>query len=304
MFMTGIQWKSSLRATRSPESDQSNVRAPLNTWHLKVLKIVRLCILKQDWVRVTIVAKKVQRKFLEEEDMQDLKLRYYGLLVDFYLREKDAFELAQAFYHMYQTPCTAAADESDATGWRYHLKCAALFLCLSNRTPAQSDMIHRVVADEKLAKLPEWQATVKLFTTMEIISFPLTSQPLVEAQLQLILDQYKLTDDFSHWRLITHERTTQHNLRVAAKYYKRIRMGRLALLLGLNTDETEKQLAALVSDGALLAKIDRPTALVTFAPKVSAEETLSDWASDIGQLLTLVEHTCHLINKENMIHKV
>ena len=49
---------------------------------------------------MTIVAKKVQRKFLEEEDMQDLKMRYYGLLVDFYLREKDAFELAQAFYHM------------------------------------------------------------------------------------------------------------------------------------------------------------------------------------------------------------
>ena len=48
-----------------------------------------------DWVRVMIVQKKVQRKFLEELDMQDLKLRFYGLLVEVYLREKDAFELAQ-----------------------------------------------------------------------------------------------------------------------------------------------------------------------------------------------------------------
>ena len=60
-----------------------------------ILEQIRLCILKQDWVRVMIVAKKVQTKFLEEPDMQDLKLRYYGLLCDYHLREKDAFALAQ-----------------------------------------------------------------------------------------------------------------------------------------------------------------------------------------------------------------
>jgi hypothetical protein len=49
---------------------------------------------------VIIVAKKVQRKFLDELDMQDLKLRYYGLLVEFYLKEKNAMELANAYYQM------------------------------------------------------------------------------------------------------------------------------------------------------------------------------------------------------------
>lgn len=33
-------------------------------------------------------------------------------------------------------------------------------------------------------------------------------------------------------------------------------------------------------------------------------QILSDWNSDIGQLLQLVERSCHLINKENMLHKV
>ena len=109
---------------------------------------------------------------------------------------------------------------------------------------------------------------------------------------------------FPGWRLATHERTTQHNLRVAAKYYKRISMERLAHLLGLSQEDTEKELSSLVSDGALFAKIDRPAGIVNFTPKVSPEETLSAWSSDIGQLLGLVERTCHLINKENMIHKV
>lgn len=49
---------------------------------------------------MVIVAKKVQTKFLDELDMQDLKLRYYGLLVEFYLKDKNAMELATAYYQM------------------------------------------------------------------------------------------------------------------------------------------------------------------------------------------------------------
>lgn len=33
-------------------------------------------------------------------------------------------------------------------------------------------------------------------------------------------------------------------------------------------------------------------------------QILSEWNSDIGQLLQLVERSCHLINKENMLHKI
>ena len=39
---------------------------------------------------------------------------------------------------------------------------------------------------------------------------------------------------------------------------------------------------------------------MVLAPPGTAESVLSDWASDIGKLLHLVETTTHLINKENM----
>lgn len=41
-----------------------------------------------------------------------------------------------------------------------------------------------------------------------------------------------------------------------------------------------------------------------FAKPKMAEETLSDWAADVSELLTLLERTTHLINKEQMVHKV
>lgn len=59
-----------------------------------------------------------------------------------------------------------------------------------------------------------------------------------------------------------------------------------------------------MSEGSIYAKIDRPAKLISFLRPLSSEEQLSNWSADISQLLRLVETTCHLINKENMIHKV
>lgn len=57
----------------------------------------------------------------------------------------------------------------------------------------------------------------------------------------------------------------------------------------------------MVSSGSLYAKIDRPKDIVRFSKKRSEEEVLTDWAEDIKQLLSLVEETSYLIQKENMV---
>jgi hypothetical protein len=52
------------------------------------------------------------------------------------------------------------------------------------------------------------------------------------------------------------------------------------------------------------AKIDRPKGLVLFAQPKSPNTLLNDWSSDISSLLNMLEGTCHLIHKENMVHKI
>jgi hypothetical protein len=37
---------------------------------------------------------------------------------------------------------------------------------------------------------------------------------------------------------------------------------------------------------------------------VRPETTLQGWAGDIKELLGLMDETCHLISKENMMHKI
>ena len=56
--------------------------------------------------------------------------------------------------------------------------------------------------------------------------------------------------------------------------------------------------------GCRAARLDRPAGIVTFAPPKKPNELLNDWSNDISQMLNLIEGACHLIHKENMIHKI
>jgi len=260
---------------------------------------IRLTLAKGDNVRAYILSKKVQRKFLIEDDYQDLKVRFYKLMIEYHTREKEPFELATDHHEIYSTKCVA----DDEAQWVAALSSTVLFLVLSPHTPGQSDMMHRLMTDEKLEneKLAPFHATLKLFTTKEIIAYPMPHQAELEAHESL---HTKGDELFAKWRKDLHTRVVQHNVRVVAGYYKRIRAPRLAQLLGLTEDETERHVSALVTDGTLVAKIDRPAKIIQFTPPKPPEEALSDWAADISKLLTLVDNTCHLIGKEHMVHKV
>merc|ERR1711871_410932 len=118
-----------------------------------ILEQIRLTLAKKDWVRAYITAKKVNRKHLAEDDMQDLKLRFFGLLIEYHIQEKDAFELAQDFHAIYQTPCVLEDNGPEPTGWRHNLKSSITFLLMAAHSPGQSDMFHRVALDDKLDTL-------------------------------------------------------------------------------------------------------------------------------------------------------
>ena len=101
-----------------------------------------------------------------------------------------------------------------------------------------------------------------------------------------------------------HTRVSQHNIQVVAGYYGRISMPRLAELTGLSMEKMEEQLCEMVTKKQVYARIDRPAGIITFEAPKTANEMLNDWSGNIGELLDKLEKTCHLIHKENMVHKI
>jgi len=100
------------------------------------------------------------------------------------------------------------------------------------------------------------------------------------------------------------KRVIEHNVRVVAKYYTRIGMGRLTQLLDLTEEETEKYISELVTAKTVFAKIDRPARVVSFERKRDADDVLNEWSGNMKSLLGLLERIDHLITKEEMMARI
>lgn len=257
-----------------------------------ILEQLRLTLGKQDFVRAAIVAGKVNRKHLQDGTMDDYKVRFFTLLATLHRQEKNAFELVKDYFAIYSTLL-----KDHEAGWKEALQATVLFLALSPYGNEQQDMLNRVSQDPNLEKLPACQTTIQMLLKKEIINYPLPHQQELES-----LPSFQEGDDglAQHWHDMFHRRIIQHNVRVAALYYTKIHGSRLAQLLQLEPTRLEQEIAAMVSEGSVYAKIDRPADIVRFQAKQTADSILSDWAGDIDKLLHLVETTTHLIHKEQM----
>jgi 26S proteasome regulatory subunit N5 len=258
-----------------------------------ILEQMRLTLAKKDYVRSAIVAGKVSRKHLQEDNMEEYKVKFFTLLAELHRHEKDAFSLAKDYHSIYSTSIIL---EDDAR-WKDALKSTVVYLALSPYSSEQQDMINRVREDARLEKLPSFFTTIKLFLKKEIISYPMANQAEMEGIPALALGGQDLAQ---FWYESFHRRIIQHNIRVASLYYRRIHCARLSQLLGLEPERLEKEISAMVSNGSVYAKIDRPKDIVRFSEPKSPEFVLSEWSSDIDKLLHMVETTTHLIDKENM----
>ncbi|GKY99227.1 proteasome regulatory particle subunit [Mayamaea pseudoterrestris] len=258
-----------------------------------ILEQMRLTLAKQDFVRSAIVAGKIVRKNLQEENMEEYKVKYFTLYSILHRHEKDALELAKDYHAIYST----SSILKDEIKWRPTLQATIVFLALSPHGNEQQDLLQRIKLDANLEAIPSFQRTIDLLLKKEIINYPLANQAELESLPCFLEGGSDLT---KHWHETFHRRIIQHNIRIASLYYKRIHKSRLAQLLQLTPDRLELEIAGMVSDGSVYAKMDRPMDIVRFSSPKSAETVLTEWASDMDKLLHLVETTTHLIHKEQM----
>lgn len=172
----------------------------------------------------------------------------------------------------------------------------------------QSDLLHRIQQDSRLSEVPIEERLVKLFTIPELMRWPMVSEQfgphlcntdVFEAQSGPTADN----QPYTRWQDFR-KRVIEHNVRVVAKYYTRIQMGRLTELLDLTEEETEKYISDLVTSKTIYAKIDRPARLISFSKPRDADDVLNEWSSDMKSLLSHLERIDHLITKEEMMARI
>jgi 26S proteasome regulatory subunit N5 len=118
-----------------------------------ILEQMRLTLAKQDYVRAAIVAGKVSRKHLKEENMEEYKVKFFTLMTIYHRHDKNALELAKDYHAIYSTPHIL----KDEAKWIDALQSTVVFLALSSYDNDQQDMLNRINMDTNLEKLPACQ---------------------------------------------------------------------------------------------------------------------------------------------------
>jgi len=261
-----------------------------------ILEQVRLCLDTEDIVRAQIMAKKINVKVFKDVEIEDLKLSYYSMIVRYHLHAHTWLEVFRA----YQAVWGSKSLMEDEAARNRNLKLQCIYLMLSAYDNEQNDQMHILSTISQLADLPMYKELVRLFTTKEVFHFGDLEAQLKEEFGDLSFDVKETSLMLSTF----HRRVTEHNIEVVSQYYNRIRIARLAGLLQLEIPKMEEQLCEMVSKKQVYARINRPKGIIDFRAPKSPNELLNDWSSDIAALLTKLEGTCHLIHKENMVHKI
>lgn len=292
-----------------------------------ILEQVRLCLDTQEFIRANIMAKKIQVKVFKDAELEDLKLIYYsqvGVLLEcarvikggpplssrtassllppqivaYHLHDHNWVEI----FHAYQAMSDAPSLQADEAAKLRNLKLQVLYLVLAPFDMDQLQAMRTLSAEKMLSELPLYGEVLKLFITKEIFHFRDLERKLKE-ELASFGSEFD-TAETKTMLATLHSRVTQHNIEVVSTYYARLTTERLASLLGLSIAPMEEQLCEMVTKKQVFARIDRPKGVVTFARPKAPNELLNDWSNDIGQLLNLLESTCHLVHKENMLHNI
>ncbi|KAK3939451.1 PCI domain-containing protein [Diplogelasinospora grovesii] len=300
-----------------------------------ILAQVALCIEAGDWTQAGILSRKISTRYLarkpkktaeqlekeqkerekkkargeevpdeKEDDVTDLKLRYYEQQIMLAKHDEKYLEVCKHYRQVLDTE----AVEQDAEKLRAVLSRIIYFVVLAPHDNEQHDLLHRIHKDPRNSLVPEAAELLKLFTVQELMRWPEVAKVfgphLCSTEIfDSIRGQSKDLQAFQRWRDLR-RRVIEHNVRVIAQYYTRIRKERLCQLLDLSEDETERIISELVTSKTLYARIDRPARIVSFAKPRDADEILNEWSFNMKGLLGLLERVDHLITKEEMMARI
>ena len=262
-----------------------------------ILDQMRIVLRKGDFIRLQIISRKINTKQLDRDlEIADLKIKYYEMLIHFWLHESDYFEVTRCYQAIYNTPGLGNTNES--------LEAAVLYVLLAPRAAEQEKLLASLLQSElrRLQQLPPYFVwLLEQFQSKELISWPLPASASSLANHQVFTDVMH-AGGAARFEVLR-RRVVQHNLTmVVASFFTRASLSRLGELLGITAAEVESEIAGLTSSGLMHAKIDRPAGVVVFGQLKTPQEQLDASAGILHELFDLVEKTSHLIQKERMVH--
>eukprot|EP00924_Labyrinthula_sp_SR-Ha-C_P007979 snap_masked-scaffold_41-processed-gene-2.75-mRNA-1 protein AED:0.32 eAED:0.32 QI:0/-1/0/1/-1/1/1/0/495 len=282
-----------------------------------LIEQLKVSILVKDFFRAKIISEKIDQDKITR--WKDLKLEFHGVMIDLFMHEKEAFNLAHSSLEILKL---YLMDEDKESLQVDLVNRVVIYLGAAEYSKDQVDLINYLTVkvlrnpedelEEKLMRLVRKNlGLVKLlrnFVNEEIMGYPFADMKKLDfgGQLKEITAKKaaELQENDDNWIFLRFfQKVVEHDIKVVSTFYSRIKLDRVASMLLLEAKTVEEFVSKMVNEARLEAKIDRPNGIIRFGRKKSPDEILDKWSGDVSHLLQLVDKTCYLIEKENMLQQ-
>jgi 26S proteasome regulatory subunit N5 len=244
-----------------------------------IIEQMRLVLCKGDYIKLQILSKKINTKILKDpKHIQD----YNKYLIQYYTKfEQNYLQVAQCYLAIHDTVTSVETSEKSKL-----LESVGIYTLCAPIDGKQKEMLVKLSTE----RLREMEHTPSFFLIKAFLGTKLIVQkPVHIADLEL--------------QKVLKKRIVQFNLiSVISVYYTRATIQRLSEILGLSVSDTEMEISELAIDQKIYAKIDRPSGVVIFNKRQSAQAVLDSWSENIYSVLNMVQLSSHLIEKERLVH--
>ena len=284
-----------------------------------ILFQMQVLLEKKDYIRTLIVSNKIKRNHLDDDGFELLKIRFFQLMIEYYYCSKKYIEVSKCYKILYDF--VKGIDDK-------------LVDIEKNSKEVKAELMEnyiKVKNENNLKKLFENYVLFLSICPPEMETKNMFNELFIKYKKELDLDgnilyivEKRLSDDiilidnvlfnkFKEYEIFKKNPNLiklfkkywiQHDLSIFEKFFGQIHIERISEMTLVSIDEIENELADMVVNNYIFAKINRIEKIVNFRKKTDYHDELDNYNYDMNNLLKKIEETCHLINKEYLTYGI
>ena len=284
-----------------------------------ILFQMHVLIEKGDYIRTLIVSNKIKRNHLDDEGIELLKIRFFRLMILYYVHEKKYLEASKCYKILYDFVKSINDKLVEVEKDHKEIK------------PKIIDNYIIVKKENDLVNLFENYVLYLSICPPELETKNMLNELLLKYKKELDINknilyivEKRLSDDiihiddnlFSTYKdfeifkknpdliKLFRKYWIQHDLSLFEKFFGKIHIDRISQMTKVPNDEIESEIADMVVNNYIFARINRIEKIVNFRKKTDHHDVLDNFNYDMDNMLKKIEETCHLINKEYLKHGI
>ena len=278
-----------------------------------ILFQMQVLIEKGDYIRTLIVSNKIKRNHLDDEGIELLKIRFFRLMILYYIHEKNYIDTSKCYKILYDF---------------VKLINDKLVNVERNNKEIKPKIIENYIQIKKENDLQNLFENYVLFLSIcppELETKNMLNELLLKYKKELdkngnilFIVEKRLSDEiividnnlfnrFKQFEIFTKNPDLiklfrkfwiQHDLSLFEKFFAKIQIKRISEMTSVPEDEIENEIADMVVNNYIFARVNRIEKIVNFRKKTDYHDELDNYNYDMDNMLKKIEETCHLINKE------